>query len=253
MNRLWRRLMDITELLGKSLYGLLGSRFPIVSLVLVTTAGALLGGWIVYAAWSHLGEIWVKEHPPAAVDYGQLNLDAVRQMAKERAAKPEQIISTAYQTEFTADCPENISLRIFQRGNASIAVFTKSGIKSSSGPFRLEMKDFRTFSLADQDWRELKPFVAEIASVPILEPGHPSKDFVLILAHKDHLEIGSRSMNEILVWPPADPSPVQRYRLGLKVYGLDTEKAIQLCIRWERGSSKIEFMEYSDSIPPSAF
>jgi hypothetical protein len=60
-------------------------------------------------------------------------------------------------------------------------------------------------------------------------------------------------MNEILVWPPADPNATQRYLLELKVYGLDTEKTIQLCVRWERGTDKIEFMEYREDIPASAF
>lgn len=246
MNRTWRwrSPMDITELLGKSLYGVFGARFPIPSLIAATVIGASLGGWALYAIWSHLGETWVKEHPITSFAAAQL-------AARERAAELQA--SANYQPEITFECPEKVSLRIFQRGNASIAVFTKNGIKATSGPFRLEMKDYRTFSSADQDWRELKPFMAEIASVPILQPGHPSKDFVLTLAHKDHLEIGSRGMNEVLVWPPADPSPVQRYRLGMKVYGLDTEKTIQLCVRWERGTDKLEFMEYREDIPTTAF
>ncbi len=185
------------------------------------------------------------------------SFEAAQRAARVRAAelsKAKQVTTVAYQPEVTFDCPENVSLRIFSRDKAIVAVFTKNGITATTGSYKLETRDYRTFSLADQNWREPKVFMAAIASVPTLEPGHPSKEFVLILIHKNQLEIGNRSMNEILVWPPADPSPIHRYLLRLVVFGSgDASKTIQICIRWERGTDQVELMEYNENIPASAF
>ncbi len=257
MTRSLRRIMNPIEW-GKPIYGLfegiLGARGAWLSLYLVTFFASLaIVGLLLYSYWSSVADSYRKDHPVAAIDYGQLHLDALRQLNAERKAGPKQTVSYAYRPEITFDCPENVSLRIFPRDNAVIAVFTKNGITATAGPYRLETRDYRTFSLADRNWREPKVFMAPIASVPILEPGHPSKDFVLILVHTNQLEIGNRSMNEILVWPPADPSPIHRYLLRLVVFGSgDAAKTIQICIRWERGTGKIGLLEYNEKIPASA-
>jgi hypothetical protein len=58
--------MDLTEVIAKSVYGVLGSRFPTASLLAITIIGAGLGGWAFFAVWSHLGESWAKDHPVQA-------------------------------------------------------------------------------------------------------------------------------------------------------------------------------------------
>jgi hypothetical protein len=173
-------------------------------------------------------------------------------LAAKAPVKPPILPTEGYSTNITLHGPDGVEFLIYPSGNQCLCKLL-NGTLSIIPKIQVNFTSIRSFDSARLMWSDPLPFSGLMG--PTRTPTNPrnfTQEFDFVVPHQNGIRLGDFS-NSVASWPNGDSSPMQRWRVGMKVVGLPAAWTIDLCIRWTSSTGVFEFREYNDAIPPASF
>jgi hypothetical protein len=140
-----------------------------------------------------------------------------------------------------------MALRIYQDGE--VYRWTLKGGPRRIGECHLKCESAQVFDAEVGFMLDHQNINGYLGTVPGLSGNHLSRVFVFARFLSDGIHLGDKSFR--LKWPTGDPTNIERWLVHLNVEPLTW--SVRLVVKWVHGTTSLEFMEYRDNMPVSAF